>query len=180
LYPLVDEDEPNFEERNAFRYYAAATMELDDAIGMIMDELKNRGLEDKTLIVIFGDHNAYYQSLTNYVKNIYPIEQKYENVTELYRVPLMVRVGNGLDAPQVISKFTCTADIPPTIMSLLGIKYYSNLFYGHSVFSSEESILYSRAYDVFLTDKMYFTTLHNVLWQAEDADSAYLTLAQRL
>ena len=174
VYPLVGEEELNFEEKNAFRYYAAATMELDDALGMVMDELKNRGLEDNTMVVIFGDHNAYYQSLTNYVKNIYPITQKYENVTELYRVPLMIRIGEGLSQAEVIEKFTYTADIPPTIMSLLGIKYYSNLFYGHSVFSAEESLLYSRAYDVFLTDKIYFTTLKNIKYSHESVNDAYI------
>ncbi len=175
IYPLLNENAPNSEEINAFRYYAAATMEFDAAIGMIMDELENRNLADKTLIVIFGDHNAYYQSLTNYVKNIYPITQKYENVTELYRVPLMIRVGKGLPQPQIIEKFTYTADIPVTIMSLLGIKYFSNLYYGHSVFSDEESILYSRAYDVFLTDKIYFTTLKNIKYKSDIVTQAYIS-----
>ena len=149
-------------------------MELDKAIGVVVDELEKRGLTDNTMIVLFGDHNAYYQSLSNYVKDIYPIADNEKSISELYRVPFMIKIGKGEETTHFIDKFTCTADIYPTILSLLGIKYYKNLTYGNSVFSKEESILYSRAYNVFLTDKIYFTTLKNIKWQDESVNSTYL------
>ena len=162
------------EEATAFYHYAAAAMDFDKALGMIVSELESRGLMDNTLIVLFGDHNAYYQTLTNYVKDIYPKTDRDCDVTELYRVPMMIKIGNKITQKVEIKKFTCTADIMPTIMSLLGINYYTNLYYGNSVFSRQESVLYSRAYDVFLTDKLYFNTLDNITFRTEDVTDEYL------
>ncbi len=161
-----------------FIHYAAAALELDKAIGVMMQYLENtrnaqgERLADKTIIVLFGDHNAYYQSLTNDVKNIF-LEDGTRNYTDLFRVPLMVHVG-GTDLRDRITKFTTTTDIIPTILDLLGIRYFDNLTYGRSIFIDEESILYSRAYDVFVTDKMFFTSLKNVRYRSADADDAYI------
>lgn len=169
LLPLQKDNE----DANTFRYYAAAAMELDRAVGIMMDYLEQTGLLDHTLIVIFGDHNVYYQSLSNYVKDIYPKSDPEADITELYRVPLMIKLG-AQSKQVVIDKFTCTADILPTILSLLGIRYYDHLYYGNSVFSEKESLLYSRAYDVFFTDQIYFTSLDNIIWASPQADENYL------
>lgn len=173
LLPLQTGNTAEAENANAFRYYAAAAMEFDAAIGVMMDHLEETGLIDNTLIVVFGDHNVYYQALSNYVKDIYPQTDKTADVPELYRVPMMIKIGSQIQETIKVDKFTCTADIYPTIMSLLGIRYYSNLFYGHSVFDEQESILYSRAYDVFMTDKVYFTSLDNIVY-SENADKIYM------
>ena len=58
----------------------------------------------------------------------------------------------------------------PTILDVLGIRGFKNLMYGVSAFSEESSVLYSRAYDKFLTDKIYFNSLSHITYQAPDAD----------
>ena len=55
---------------NAFITYAATSLEVDKMIGCLYDELEERGLLDKTVITLFGDHNCYYQGLSNYVKKL--------------------------------------------------------------------------------------------------------------
>ena len=67
----------------------------------------------------------------------------------------------------------------PTLYDLLGIKTYSNLLYGHSVFDETESVLYSRAYDVFLTDKVYFSSLNKIRYKAADADETYMNQVEK-
>ncbi|MDE6029033.1 MAG: sulfatase-like hydrolase/transferase [Clostridiales bacterium] len=172
ILPYVEDDE----DANALRYYCAAGMDTDKAIGVMLDYLDQNGLADNTLITMFGDHNAYYQGISNYAKNIYFTDQS--NYTDLYRVPVMIKVGNrNLEAHnvnRVVTKFTCTCDIYPTVLDLLGVTVFSNLTYGVSAFSPDESILYSRAYDKFLTDKIYFNSLSNIIYQADDVDDAYL------
>lgn len=168
------------EEAQAFVHYAAAAMDLDKALGIMFDYLENtdgpngKKLIDNTLIVMFGDHNVYYQSLGNYVKDIYLEEKNGRNYTDLFRVPLMVRVGNQTEQIK-ITKFTTTTDIIPTVLDLLGINYFDNLCYGNSIFDAQnESILYSRAYDVFITDKMFFSSLNNIRFKTDDADENYI------
>lgn len=53
---------------NSFITYVATTLEVDKMIGTLYEELENRNLLDNTVITLFGDHNCYYQGLSNYVK----------------------------------------------------------------------------------------------------------------
>lgn len=161
-----DEDDMS----NAFRNYVITAMEFDYALGLMIEDLTKKGLMDNTTIVIFGDHNTYYQGLSNYVKDIY--DYNATNYTNLYRTPLMI-YDKDIE-PQTISKFTTVFDIVPTILDMFGFKYYTNLYYGSSVFSDEESVIYSRAYNEFLTDKIYFTNLSNILYKHESVDEKYM------
>lgn len=188
---------------NNFYYYCACVMEFDRALGEIERQLEVRNLKDKTIIQLFGDHNTYYSSLSEYVKDIE--DPKDNNYTNLYRVPCMIQYPNmseiiaflnankldktltvsslseadkansryviiddGLNLSVRVKKFSCTADIMPTLMDLLGINYYGNLYFGHSIFSDTTSVLYSRAYDVFITDNMYFVSLNNIKYLRKD------------
>ena len=157
---------------NDFRNYVAAVMEFDHALGLIIEALTNKGLMENTTIIIFGDHNAYYEGLTNYVKDIYNYDHK--NYNNLYITPMMIYDPNI--NPQTINKFTTIFDLTPTILDLLGIKYYSNLYYGNSIFSEYESLIYSRAYDVFLNDKIYFTNLNRIYYKNDSVTNDYINV----
>ena len=160
--------------KNDFRNYVAAVMEFDHALGLIMEDLTNKGLLENTTIVLFGDHNAYYEGLTNYVKNIY--SNNHENYTNLFRTPLMIYDKNL--TPREITKFTTIYDIVPTILDLFGINYYNNIYYGNPIFGNNESIIYSRAYDVFLTDKIYFSNLSRITYKDKTVDDEYLDMIE--
>lgn len=198
ILPL-DENDPNSFNHNNFYYYCACVKEFDRALGQIMDELKTRGLIDNTIIMLFGDHNTYYTSLSNYVKDLNSTKQ--ENYTNLFRVPCMIHfpnldeiitflnenraeymgkyyVVNGYTNSKgeavnniQVKKFACTADIVPTLLDLMGINFYTNLYYGHSIFDTESSVLYSRAYNIFITDSIYFSSLNNIKYIREEYKS---------
>lgn len=166
------------EKGNILLHYMVTAKEFDDAVGCIYADLESKNLLDKTTILMFGDHNAYYNELSNYVKDIdgYKTDRKF---TDMYKVPLMIRDSDLTQAVQdkwqtrFIDKFTCTSDVMPTLLDLLGIRYFKNLYYGHSIFDYQtqdkdkdgipdkdengkpiltpvESVLYSRSYDIFV------------------------------
>lgn len=166
----ADESSPT-SKANIFRNYAAAAMDFDKALGIMTDYLAENGLTDNTVIAMFGDHNAFLQNLSGYVKD--NDGENGKNPTDLFRVMFMLKIGAGESGTKFIDKFTCTADILPTLTDLLGIKSFSNLYYGNSVFSDKESILFSRAYDVFMTDKMYFTNLKHIKYVAPSVTDDY-------
>lgn len=172
-----EEASENIDElHNDFVTYVACALELDKAIGKIYEKLEERGLLEKTIITLFGDHNCYYSGISNYVKNIHDFEQAKEdglNYLKLYNVPLMIRVPNM--PHQVIDKFCSTADIVPTIYDLLGVNTFGNVFYGNSVYSKEESILYSRAYNFFSTGNVYYTSLNNIKFSYGNYDINSIT-----
>lgn len=63
------------------RHYEAAVMNLDDALGMMLDDLEEKGLLDDTIIVLFGDHNVYYHDI--YLKRFEDTDNSYYNM-EMY------------------------------------------------------------------------------------------------
>ncbi len=151
-------------------YYMTTALEFDYMLGCMDKELKERGVKEDTMVVLFGDHNAYYQEMSNYVKGIdgYDTDKKF---TDLYNVPLMLRDYDLTEKLQengesrFVDKFTCTADIVPTMLDLLGVKYYDNLYYGNSVLSDKQSILYSRAYGIFLSDGILRRSVEGKFYQ---------------
>ncbi len=154
-YKPTDETAEDFINAERLYYYMTTGLEFDYMLGCMKADLAKKGLLENTLILLFADHNAYYQGMSSYVKQIadYETDKKF---TDLYNVPLMIWDA-GLartltDEERIIDKFTCTADIVPTLFDLLGVRYFENLYYGHSVFAKEQSVLYSRGYDVFVSE----------------------------
>ena len=174
---------------NVLFEYMSTALEFDKALGCVFADLEKKDLLDDTVIVLFGDHNAYYQGLSSYVKDIenYDTERKF---TDLYNVPLMIydtdltaKIAENKDE-RMIHKFTCTADIVPTLLDLLGVRYYTNLYYGHSVFDEKESVLYSRAYDTFISDGLVGKSVNKLVYQydeiSNEAVKAYKAEGARL
>lgn len=161
-------------------HYTTTALEFEEAMDKMFtylettDDTRNGGkLIDNTTVVIFSDHNAYYHKLTNYVKDIYNYDTEYK-YTDLYNVPFMIYDKDLLSSiktngdNRVVDKFVCTADIVPTLLDLLGIKFYQNMYYGNSVFSDTQSVLYSRAYGHFVSDGIFGRTVNNITYQFDD------------
>lgn len=156
--------ESNNTKANYLRTYAAAVKDFDISVGHMIADLESKNILDDTTIVMLSDHNTYYSNLSYYAKNI---DEKFN--PELYRIPLMIydqkliteMHKNNQDTK--ISKFTTTSDIVPTVLDLFGISGWKNLYFGSSAFlPNTESIIYSRAYGIFVTDKIICYSLKNI------------------
>ena len=101
----------------------------------------------------------------------------------IYDTDLTAKIAENKDE-RIIHKFTCTADIVPTLLDLLGVRYYTNLYYGHSVFDEKESVLYSRAYDTFISDGLVGKSVNKLVYQydgiTDQAIKAYKEEGARL
>ena len=146
--------------------YLAAVMEFDCALGLIIEDLTKKGLLENTTIALFADHNAYMEKLTYFVKGMERDDYNKENYTELFRVPFMIYDDNI--GHKVINKFTTTTDIVPTLLDLFGINYFLNLYSGNSIFSDEVSILYSKAFFVFVYDGLFYSNINKILFKRND------------
>lgn len=159
-------------EDSYLRNYLSYVMDFDAALGIMMNDLRDKNLLDKTTIILFADHNAYMSNLTYNVKDIEITEYSNKNYTDLYKVPLMIYDPNI--EHQVISKFTTTYDIAPTILDMFGINYYTNLYYGTSIFNEEDSVLYSKAFDIFMADGLYFSNINNIIFRRSNVSDEYI------
>lgn len=152
------------------RTYAAAVMDFDKALGIMMSKLEENNQLENTTIVMFADHNTYYNNLSYYAKNI---DERYNS--ELYRVPFMIYDKKLAAAycenekTNLISKFTTTSDMLPTILDIFGIQGYKNLYYGTSMFIKDvESVIFSRAYGIFITNKLICYSAEELIYKSKD------------
>lgn len=111
--------------------YFNAMHYTDKSIGFFIDKLKENGVYDDSLIVIYGDHKAIqydYKDLTGDFLN-----KKFDksNWITIRKVPLIIHSENI--KPEMIATTGGQIDIMPTVLNLLDIKcpYYAfgkNLF----------------------------------------------------
>ncbi len=119
-------------------YYQCGVKGLDDAIGVIVNKLKEYDIYDETTMLFYADHNAYYDNLSHNVKGL---NISNNNIKELNIIPMFM-VSPGLqkynettENKYLINDRFCSAyDIIPTLFDLLGVKFNENFYLGHSLF----------------------------------------------
>lgn len=93
--------------------YYAATQNLDDCMGRLLDSLKEEGLEDDTILVFSSDHGDMLGSHRMASKQL-PFEEAI-SIPFLLRYPRAVKGGTVTDA-------LCTpVDVMPTLLGLAGL-----------------------------------------------------------
>ncbi|HWV37028.1 MAG TPA: LTA synthase family protein [Vulgatibacter sp.] len=113
--------------------YLHAVHYTDEAIGAFIDDLRERGLLDRAILVVYGDHDAAVRRNSN-VEDLLPIPAGDELawVAEERRVPLLVRLPHGRHAREV-STYGGQIDLAPTLAGLLGIPLEGLSFLGHDL-----------------------------------------------
>ena len=103
-----------FPERTDFDRYRNALHDGDAALGTLIRGIRARGLDERTLWIVFGDHGeAFGQHDGNY-------GHTFQIFDENIRVP-MILAAPGVVAPQVRSeRVVSSIDIAPTLLDLIG------------------------------------------------------------
>ncbi len=119
-------------------YYQCGVIGLDDAIGVIINKLKEYAIYDETTLLLYSDHYAYYDSLSHDYKDL---PRNDNNNQELNTIPMIIsspglKQYNSTHVEKFIvnTRFTSAYDVVPTLFDLLGIKFNENLYLGHSIF----------------------------------------------
>ncbi len=100
--------------RRDFQHYNAHITAVDRELGRLMAELKNRGLEDNTVLIYTSDHGSSFGS--NGVAN------KANPYDESSRVPFIVRWPGRVPQNRIADNNLGTIDFYPTLCGLAGIK----------------------------------------------------------
>jgi arylsulfatase A-like enzyme len=132
--------------RNALHYG-------DQSLGDLMRGLQKRGLYDKTLFVIFGDHGeAFGQHEANFGHSFFLYE---ENI----RVPYVIAAPGLISESIRSARTTSLIDTAPTILDLLGEPIPED-FQGDSLLGPEQRVA------LFFTDySLGFLGLYDDCWK---------------
>lgn len=161
----------------------AAAMDLDKALGILIEDLKAKGLYEDTLIVLYSDHKNYssIDITRKYTNLIYPDAA---HDYEMDKIPFTI--FNPTIETRYITNRTSQYDITPTILDLLGIEMVKDFYYGQSVFLYDQGdyedkpiiVGYNRFIDskliIYDKDILYFDPT------LEDVNSYYLELQERV
>jgi arylsulfatase A-like enzyme len=152
-------DSPERYQKYMKNYYRLAS-EVDATCGRVIDELKNQGLWDSTL-VIFTTDNGYFHAEHELADKWYPYE-------ESIRVPLVICDPRLPESRRGITNdaLTLNVDLAPTILAAAGIAapktmqgrdmaplylaekppaWRTEFFYEHDIISRKERIPASQA-----------------------------------
>ncbi|MCL2621701.1 MAG: sulfatase-like hydrolase/transferase [Firmicutes bacterium] len=158
---------PNY----AWEYYKHALSEamlVDQGIEYLLQQLKERGIDQNTTIMFYTDHEAYGSGLSEILK---------EGMSGKRRIPAFIYSPKL--QPKEITKFTTNYDLVPTIFWLLGIEVNSRFYWGNNAFNDKESIVVSKTGGIF-NDKFFTWDGIEIEWKREDAaDEDFREFQQR-
>lgn len=127
--------------------YLRAQSYADYALGQFIQDLKQRGIWDNSVVVIYGDHLGLpMYSLDKHglelMQEIYGREYSY---IDMINIPLIISAP-GIDSPAVMENVGGQVDILPTAANLLGVKLDNHLHFGEDILNQTEYNLLPQRY----------------------------------
>lgn len=160
-YPFtLDEEDKMIPEYNSnsgtLNRYFQTVRYLDESVKVFFEELKEKGLYENSIIVMYGDHYGISEN-HNKAMAMYLEKEKitpYDSAM-LQAVPLYIHVPGSGDG-QIIEKIGGQIDLRPTILHLLGIDTSNDMQLGADLFSEEHEDFVIFRDGRFITDKYVY------------------------
>lgn len=151
---------PERYENNMVGDYLRSQNYADYALGLFIDDLKQRGIWDNSLVVIYGDHLGLPKfSLDKHglelMSEIYGREYSYR---DMLNIPLVISIP-GQSEPRVLDNVGGQVDILPTVANLLGVSMGNQIHFGEDILNHSYNLLPQRYYlpsGSFINDKAVF------------------------
>ncbi|MED3383463.1 MULTISPECIES: LTA synthase family protein [Bacillus] len=152
---LIDEYDSSSQTLN--KYFPTVRYQ-DEALKRFIEKLKEDGLYDNSVIVLYGDHYGisenHNEAMGQFLgKEITPFEE-----VQLQKVPLVIHIPGITDKkPQTIETVGGQIDIRPTLMNLLGIDTKDQIQFGNDLLSDEKLDFTVLRDGSFITDQVVYT-----------------------
>jgi len=108
---------PDFKTKELRRAYYGSVSYVDAQIGKVLDALQELGLEENTIVVVWGDHGWQLGEHNEWCKHT--------NFEIAARVPLLIKVPGLTDGGSRTSQLVESVDIFPTLVEAAGINSLS-------------------------------------------------------
>ena len=119
-------------------YYLAANIELDKALGYLLEQLEDTNHLDDTVIMIFGDHYAYGID----TKTIWEYDDlKDDNsLIDIHNVPMIIYSNDKLEN-KTFTNHMSTIDVIPTLANLFNLNLPYEMVFGSDVLGDDYNIV---------------------------------------
>ena len=159
------------DEGSKFSNYLQAIHYTDEAIGQLIQELKDAGLYEDTILAFYGDHHGLNWTMDDndvYVGRYLGKEYGYE---EMLKVPCFIHIPNS-GKTETVSTLGCQVDFFPTMAYLLGIEIEQPYIVGQNLFSAQHGFAAFTAYlfdGSFAYDDMMFEISREGIFEGSKA-----------
>nr|WP_230192250.1 LTA synthase family protein [Paenibacillus sp. CECT 9249] len=127
--------------------YLYAVHYTDYAIGTLIDRLKEKGLWDDTVLVIYGDHYGLppEQNDPQTIRDLLGIH--YDSQLSRFNIPLIIHMPGGAEG-KTVETVGGQVDMMPTLANLLGISLPDEPFtaFGHDLLNIDKNVVGMRYY----------------------------------
>ena len=139
--------------------YLNSVAYTDYSIGIFLDKLKEAGLYDKSIIVIYGDHMGLVHSdeTDKGMEEIFGRPYAYE---DMLNVPLLIHIpSSDGELPKRVETVSGQTDVLPTLAYLLGWNELDTLYTGHNIYTVKNGFVAQQTYmpkGSFISDDIVF------------------------
>ncbi|CAH1211850.1 Lipoteichoic acid synthase 2 [Paenibacillus auburnensis] len=140
--------------------YLTAINYTDYAVGTLIDGLKQQGLWDNTVLVLYGDHFGLQPQDVPPEQVEEALGTPYDSRISRFNIPLIVHVP-GMTQGQTVERTGGQLDILPTVANLLGVSLKDEGFtaFGHDLLNIGRNVVGMRYYlptGSFFNDEIMF------------------------
>ena len=109
---------------------------MDEAVKELFEDLKEQGLYDKSIIVMYGDHYGISENHNKAMGMYLDKEITAFDTAKLQKVPLYIHIP-GYGKGERIDEVSGQIDLRPTLLHLMGIETEGDMQLGSDIFSPD-------------------------------------------
>ena len=102
-----------------YKRYCEALCSVDDSVGIVLQQLKDMGIHDETMVIYMGDNGFMFGEHGLIDKRV-----AYETSI---RVPMLLQCPELFEGGSTVDKMVANIDIAPTIMEAMGLEKPSHM-----------------------------------------------------
>lgn len=133
------------DEDTTFGGYLQTVRYTDEAFGELIQYLKDAGLYEDTMIVIYGDHQGMNMETPSVKSRMSAFLGKEYNFDEMLNVPLLIHIP-GLGEAETVDTVGGQVDILPTIANLMDVDIGQPFVFGQDLLNAEEGFVAQISY----------------------------------
>ena len=141
----------------------------DEALGKFIEELEARGLMDRSILAVYGDHYAIPKDKKEYLEKFLGLEKMddYDWVMQ-QKVPLIIHIPGDSHAG-IKSIAGGGVDFMPTILNIMGVDTSAIPMLGRDLLNSSEGMAILR-HGTFITDKYICLAAEDVVYDVKTGE----------
>jgi lipoteichoic acid synthase len=117
---------------------------FDQAFGALVDMLRERGLLDRSIVAVYGDHHGFLGDTPELARLLgFPEWSEYDHFRTRKKIPFLIRLPHGQHAG-VMHVTAGHLDIAPTILGLLGVEDERRVMLGRDLLRDQAPLVVFR------------------------------------